>query len=352
MTDEDTYKDIAGESAGESHNAPQSYSSGGTFTKLHRYKIWNPDPKRPDAAVTPGVIMAHKDASGAKTTEVVESVQAVILYASQSRLLKGNATTDWRPICQSHDGHAPSTRVLQPLCRKATAADVAEVVGAWKNFDEAKVSGVVQEVAPGGKLDFCGMQLKNGDVIPLCPYARVDPVTQKLGPCRKFLYLHCYDIERGREFTVELGGKAIQHDKKCKASIHDFYKFLESKGNLPSYAFRIRFEALRDGETPYYMANFRGWQPIADATNRAAMKSRAEDAKESYERQAAWRPQDKVVTATASQSGAAQPVAAQPAQQASAPPKPAVKPQPPPVAQPAPPLEPPEVSFDDDDIPF
>lgn len=316
------------------------------------YKVWNADPKvvyndETGPKRTPGIVMVTNEGTKdnpKKVTEVVDKVRAVILFKSEARKLARGSGPNWRIACQSHDGCHPSLRIEQPLCRKTKAQDLAQIFSQWKGFDEAKVNAKVQEVTDGtGELQICGLKTKNG-VLTLCPFAKKDPDTGQAGACKSYIYLHCWDIDRQREFKMELGGKNTYASEKFTSPIHEFFKFLrssehkDSEGNpkgLDCFSFVVEFSPKKT-EANYYL-DVTNIRPIEQSSNRQDMRERAQRVKQLYEQDSLWVSKEEYEKLKqANQPKLAQPVAA---------------PQTPTVPTPAP-VEDKPVSFDEDDIPF
>lgn len=313
-SDTELLKQIAEESTG-TDSGDLDYGTAGNGGQLReypaKYKVWNRDPANtycfgepPEGSgmtkLTPGIAMITSTGTTKENrvrhTELVEKVRAVVLFKTEARKLATGSGKFHRTLCQSHDGVRPSLRIEQPFCRKASASDVAQVFGQWKNYDKAKIDGAVEKVTDGTEqLQMCAMKAANG-TISLCPQARRDPITGKAGPCKPSIYLHCYDIDRKREFTLDLGGKSIWHSDFI-APVHEFFKFLHTsapkvKGQphkrLDCYAFTVELTSAVDGA--YYYLKVKKWTPIVNAENRADMRARALKAKKSYERMASWVP--------------------------------------------------------------
>jgi hypothetical protein len=330
----------------------------------HSYKVWNPNPQKPDAEKTPGIVMRTTTfkigGERESTTEVVQKVKAVILFASPGRkLTKGGG----QAVCQAHtvsdiDGNEfvhqiPSLRIKEPLCRKASAEDVAAILSQWRSYDKAKVDAAVTELTSGGKLQACGIQAKGG-FISLCPYARKDPITGQRGLCKSHFYVVAYDIERKREFTMELTGQSIEASNRFIAPFHEFFKYLRTAGTngLPCYVFSLDIASLTVGN--FNIVNISGWKPVAQAENRKQMAERAKAASERYQK-AAVRLADADFKKQKESSGSSTVQVAPPKQQAQPQPTtPAVPPAAPLTPTPAPtgPISTGAVSFEDDDINF
>lgn len=307
MSDQDIYNEIGAEEYGNDSQGPFEYraerGAQGPVT-LYSVKVWNPNPQKLDAPKTPGLVITTKRKDGGKWTsekENVDTIKAVILFSSPGRKLEKGVGKDHQTICSSHcvsktegDQFAkqiPSLRIKEPLCRKATAQDVAGIFSQWKNYDDAKVNAAVSEVTEGGKLQVCGIRM-DGGFATLCPFAKKDPITGQKAACKPHIYVKAYDIERKREFTMELTGQSIDYSSRFVAPYHEFFKFIRSAGpvengknkGLPSYAFVVTLSALQVGQ--YYILNINKWVPIVKAENRLEMKEKARVAAEAYEKAA------------------------------------------------------------------
>jgi len=372
-TDQELFDEIAAEGFDPQFSGALSYS--GNVGKAEReatyyqYKVWNPNPKKPEATPTPGIVMMTTKIKGQqreKTIEVVPKVKAVLLFASPGRKLTraGGAA-----VCSAHttsriEGsifthQIPSVRIKDPLCRRASASDIATILSQWKGYDQAKIDAAVKELTEGGKLQACGIQAKDG-FIPLCPYARKDPVTGKRGDCKAHFYVVAWDIERSREFTMELTGQTIENSNRFIAPFHEFWKFIRTAGpkkdnastGLPCYAFSLDISSLTIGD--FNIVNIANWKPVAKAENRKQMAEKAKGAAERYQKAASklstedWKAQRDAQNAA---KAAAQPVAQPAPSVAPVVAAPAVKA----VVneRPAFALDPePAVSFDEDDVDF
>lgn len=284
---------------------------------LPTYKVWNPNPTEKGDA-TPGIVMTTVEVKGdekIKHKEVVDSVKAVILYQSPGRKLARGTGKTFQVACQSHDGLRPSLRVEAPLCRKLTAEDVASVFSQWKGYDQARVSAKVQEVTEHtGKLQFCSLKTNDG-FIRLCPYAKKDPDTGRAGACKEHIFVHCYDLEREREFKMELTGRSIERGN-FTSPFHEFFKGLREQGpvingkprGLPCFAFSVTMSSAPSGG--FFYLNVTNPTPIESAEERSRYKVKAEKAREAYEKDAHRLSQaeyDKLKSARTVEKGNTQP---------------------------------------------
>ena len=255
------------------------------------YKVWNPNPQNSSAPRTPGIVMVETVGEGEqreKKIEIVDRVRAVILYSREGRQLASGKGANWSIKCASDDGVRPAIRIDKPLCRGTTTQDLVEVIGKWRGYDKAKVDAKVAEVVNGdGKLIVCGIRGANG-TIALCPYARKDPVTGNAGGCKPFRFVHAYDIDRKREFTMQLTGKSDMHGLKFNSPIHEFYKYLRTQGEVTdgrpcghnSFGYRVVLSPAQDGN--FYYLNVTDYQVIQDENNIKEMVDRAMKAAEKF----------------------------------------------------------------------
>ena len=236
--------------------------NSGEERAYYNYRVFNLPPapsKKQVESYQPGIKMTKSvkqpDNTYLKTHEVVKEINAVILYASQARTLKGG---NGRPLCQSSDGVAPSLTVEKPLCGKATTEDLVKIIGKWKGMDKAKVDAKVKELTSNDRLKVCGIKTATG-VIALCPYATRDAFTGKKGECVPLVKLTCYDIDRKRIFEMELSKEAIALNKFTKADYHKFMEFAQEEGN-PCYNYKITLypkkETIEKIGLSYYSAGF------------------------------------------------------------------------------------------------
>ena len=264
------------------------------YPSVPRYKVWNADPRVENQVPSPGVVMKVTEGSGdnkTSTTETVESVRSVILFTSYGRKVVTGSGKNFRTLCSSHDGHTPSLKIDEPLCRKASASDLAKIFSQWKGYDQVKVDAQIREVTQGtGELQVCGLKSKNG-TIALCPYSKKDPLTGTRGPCKEHIFIEAFDLDRERNYRMELTGKSIWNSDFV-APFHEFFKFLKTGGPqkdgkpipMPCYAFEVQLSALKDGK--FYLANFTNWKPLP-AEERVKMRTFAENARDAYDKDAA-----------------------------------------------------------------
>lgn len=260
---------------------------------LPTYKVWNANPQKPTTP-TPGIVMTSVRYEGEGDTRqkhvtnegVVSQVKAVILYQSPARKLgRGNGPA-FRVVCASCDGEVPRLSIDSPLCRKTTAEDVAKVFSQWKSYDQARIEGVVQKVTQGtDRLQFCGLKKEDGQVITLCPYGKKDADSGQAAACKQYVYLQAYDVERDREFQMELAGTSIS-TFKFLAPFHEFFKFLKDNGPngraLPGYLFQVNLSVSLNGAN-YYL-NVSDYLPVSKPEVKAAYKARAEAAYRTYQK--------------------------------------------------------------------
>jgi hypothetical protein len=319
--------------------------------ELPTYKVWNPNPKNPGQPVTPGVVMVSVTGRGAekvKSEERTDKVRAIILFRSAGRMLAGGEGKNFNVQCQSH-GYItddtgkkmrPSLKIQQPLCRDATAQDVAQIFSQWKGFDQAKIDAKVAEVTEGtGCLQVCGLKAADGSLIALCPSARWTKVGRRnIAPaCQPREFIHAYDLDRKREFKMELGGQSIKNDQKYVSPLFQFYAWIRAQGKeAVSFQYEVEISPLQNGA--FYVVNVANPQKIDEALL-AEIEPRAHDAKDRYLRQASWLPKEEYERRKAQAGGgddkSPQSITSRPVQQPELPPA----------------LQKP-VSFDDDDIPF
>lgn len=361
IDDKDVLNEIAGEDYDSAFGGDTEYSTKpkGDATRgsvtYYEYKVWNPNPQNPGLPKTPGVVMTTVSREGdkwVKSQEIVEKVRCVILFTSSGRKLSGGKSKNFQAICQSHDGLRPSLRIAEPLCRKVSAEDHAKTLAQWKGYDAAKVEGALKEQTEGGKLAICGLKSKDG-FITLCPYSKdvKDKVTGQRGVCVRHIFIKAYDVDRKREFKMELTGGSIENNTRFISPFHEFFKFLRTQGpvvdgrnrGIACYNFILDLSSFANGN--FFIANFKNYKPIEKAENRQDMKTRAERAKADYEKDATRLSKeeyekhkkdraehDKKQTAQKEEVKKVQPVAVEPTKRQAE------------DAQP--------VSFEDDDVPF
>ncbi len=313
---------------------------------LPTYAVWNPNPKNPGSPVTPGIKMTVVTGEGDDrkyATEVTESLNAVILFRSVGRSIKGDKG---RIVCQSHgtvlddkgDKLRPSLRITQPQCRNATAQDVAQVFAKWKGFDQAKIDAKVEEVTDGtGCLQVCGLKGKDGRMIPLCPSAQWGEYRgKKIKPdCQPNIFVHGYDLDRNREFKMELTGNSIRNDERFRAPFFEFFKHLRTT-DAACFQWRVKLSGLKNGDTAFYVLNVTDFHALGESEVKK-MEQMALDARERYIRQASWLSKE-AYDAQRKQAGATGTTNATDVGAGDTPKAPSSPPAP--------------VSFDDDDIPF
>ncbi len=297
MTNE--YDDLIGEIPEGLAEVGQSTSKFAPAMPL--YKVWNTNMKDPTAPSYAGkmlIVTSSKNPTPTgdtdkwlKKVEVIDQVNAVILYHSLQRTLKGNKGA---PICRSHGSPeetktvGPSASIDSPLCRQATAADVVKVIGAFKGFDQARINATIAETVDGsGCLKACGMKTRDG-MIPLCPAARKNPITGQSAACKESRYVIAYDIDRDQLFKMELGFSSIKSDQRYVAPFPQFLNFLRTSGpkkdgktvGLASYMFTVRLSSLQDGA--FFLLNVQNQGVISSKETRETMKQKAIAAKEGY----------------------------------------------------------------------
>lgn len=220
------------------------------------YKVWNNNPKAPSPEPTPGVIMVESElVSGAwvKRKEVTPSVRAVVLFGTPSRILK---TNNGAAACLSKDGLRPLESLARKGCEAATSDDLVKIMSTWKGFDKTKVDSTVSKLLNDeGRLSFCALDGK----VPLCPQARRDPFSGKVN-CRSTYTLFGYDLERERQFKMELTGPS-QYDnaKRYVAPIFDFMREV-FKQKKKCYELAVDISPLKKDDL--YVVNFSNWSPV------------------------------------------------------------------------------------------
>ncbi len=248
----------------------------------YKYKVWNANPQKPDAPRTPGIVMVSETGRGedrVKEVEVVDSVRAVILFKSTGRELARGSGKAFRTVCSSFGGDAPSAGIDKPLCKKANAQDLAQIFSQWKGFDQAKVDAKIAEVTDEtGHLKICGLKTKDGH-INLCPFARKDPDTGQAGACKSHVYLLCYDLDRKREFTMQLGSKNTWSGEKYTSPILSFYKEVH-KGDRDSYEYEV--ELLPELNGSNFILGVKKLNEITEQHELDNLHARAVNAAESY----------------------------------------------------------------------
>lgn len=381
MTEQEVLDQIAGE-AKEGFSGSVNYEKGERkYEDKPVYRVWNRNPGWDEAKdgpepTTPGMMMITKVGTGKeakKDKEVVDKVQAVILYTSHGRKFDSGNGRNYHVVCQSHDGISPSVRIDEPMCRDATVTDLVNIMSGWKGIDQARIDANVQSLTNGTEqLQMCGLATpgSTSPCITLCPMGRRDVKKDKKGniikstaaPCQPNIYVEAYDIKRKRRFTMELKGSAIKHDQKFIAPFHEYFKYMR-KGtgskSFPCYAFIVDLYSASDGKFNYLgVAN---WRPISDAANRAEMEKLALDSKAGYEKQASKLSREayeasKERRAKESEANSKEPVVANNIHtnsmaQSTRPNQIQVSAQPETI-QPEPEEDTSPVSFDEDDIPF
>lgn len=362
MINQNVLDALANEDYGDDNLGPFNYEGGRAAPRpiLARYKVWNPNPQNLEAPKTPGIVMTvtTKTKVNGKdeytyTDEIVESVNAVLLFSSPGRKLAG---AKGAVICSSHDGVVPSLRIDQPLCRDTSAADVAKVFSQWKGYDEAKVKDAVKEATENSdQLKICGLKGSNG-MITLCPYGKKDQRTGQAPACKQNIFVHGYDIDRKREFKMVLTGGSISYGNFI-APYHEFYKFLRTQGpvnngrasGLPSYIYSVRLSSLPN--RAYFVLNVKDYKLIEQAENRQDMKARAQKAKEMWEKDAHRLSKEEYLKIKTSKKLGTTDSANSPTQPGSEMVQVAAA-NVTPAQSPAIEDDVPQVSFDDDDIPF
>lgn len=305
---------------------------------LPTYKVWNANPKSASATPTPGIVMTTTTGRGeekTKNVEVVQTVKAVILFRSPGRRKNRGSGATFRTECESHgyvldgkgDKMRPSLKIQEPLCRKATAQDLAQTFSQWKGYDQAKVDAKIQEVTDGtGQLQVCGLKTSSGGFIPLCPKVKWNDGDKPT--CSPYLHVAAYDVERKRQFRMELTGRSMQNDNKFISPFFEFFKFLRKAktDGATCFEYTVELAPLQNGA--FYLLDVRNYEKIEDEKVLAEMEHMALESRERWMNQASWLPKEQYE---------AQKVASQ----AQPPETPVQKAQ---VDAPA--------SFDEDDIPF
>ena len=322
-------------------DADREYGSAKTPSKKYPYyKVWNANPQNPGAERTPGIVMSVKDGDS-WTNEIVPRLRAVILYTSFGRSWQvDNGKT---VKCQSHDGKQPALAHLKNApCGKLTSEDVATVLLGWKNADKAKVDAQVAELTEDGKLSFCGISIKGkpGEIIPLCPMARANKAEDIKVRCKPYIFMHCYDLDRQREFKMTLTGQSTYNNDRFISPFHTFMASLAKRGQdgKPIKSFNVEVELSTSPNGAMFYLNLKELSFLSPDI-RTEMKNRAVAAYEEYQKNAHRLSKEEYEKNKSSQT---QPQAqATSVQQAS-----------PEPVQPARPAPPPPISFEDDDIPF
>lgn len=252
------------------------------------YKVINANPQKPGEAITPGIQMITKEGEN-KKTETVPSLTAVILFQSAARVLGRGTGKDFKVVCSSNDGISPAVSIDNPLCRKATSQDVAKIISGWKGMDKAKVDAKLADVAPNGVLNCCGIAAGDGS-IPLCPYARKDEATGQKGACKPKVYVRAFDIERNREFEMDLSGKSIESWAKFISPFWEFIYFLRTKKH-PCFAYQVKLSVAPNGA--YWYLNVSNPTPLASKELIDDMENRAYSAREAYLKRASYLSKEK-----------------------------------------------------------
>lgn len=350
MTQEELNAILAREENGEFVGSFK-YSEKRTPMAKISYSVWNP-PLAGDVADEPGIVMRVNQKVGDKwetSKEKVPSVNAVILFATPARdFTKIRAGAKPEQLCHSHDGQHPSAKIDSPLCRKATASDVVQIISKFKGYDAAKIESVSHELTQGtGQLQMCGLKTANG-FINICPYAKKDPVTGAKPGCKEQMYVAGYDLDRSRQFIMELTGKSIRMGETFTAPIHDFFKALRKLGpagedgrakGLPCYAVKVKLAPAKDGR--FYYLDVALDSHITEAEELTNMQFMAHDALDRYHK-AAMRLSKEAFEASRKEK-----MQAKEGQGPAVPVQPT--PEPPKVIQASPKKA---VSFEEDDIPF
>jgi hypothetical protein len=378
MTDQNLNDELASE-------AEEGFGGGTEYEKrvnreptpgLPVYRVWNKNPNKPDEPATPGIAMITREGDK-KLVEIVPTIKAVILYAHNARRFATGSGKTFRVSCESHGmvkeigetkAIVPSVKVDAPLCRNANVKDLVQIMSKWKNMDQAKIDAKIKEVTDeSGELMVCGLKTAQG-MIALCPFARRNETKDKTGKvlksskpdCEEYIYVQAYDIERKREFKMELVGKAIWNGEFV-APFHQFFKFLRTAGGVKDgnpvghscFSYSVVLSPATDGKSFYL--NVTDHKAIAQAENRATMKDLAVKAKDKYARgasrlsKAAYMASKQIKEVEKAQNSA--PVQNVPTPVT--PPVVAAPVQPTPVAEAAPARSQSQpVSFDEDDIPF
>lgn len=314
-------------------SSPFNYNSPkpGRVIAFHKYKARNRNMKNPSEAFTPGILMRTSTKEGDKwvsSDETVASVNAVILFISPMRKLEG---AKGKLVCGSHDGCAPSPNLKDPKCRKASVNDLVQILSKWKGYDEAKIKGTVGLLTNGGAtLEMCGLKKKDGDIIPLCPMAMRDKDLGKPASCKPYIMAYCYDLDRKRNFTMELSGGSIRMRDDYLAPFHQFMKRANESG-VPYFGYSVRLSSLEDGG--FFLLNVDGDVQLDEETL-ADMNERALAASERHQKAATrLSREDYLAQKKEKEAKAAEPPS-------------------PPPSIPKPVIQNDSVSFEDDDIPF
>ena len=317
----------------------------------HKYKVWNlnpqwkSDPQVADSPksqpITPGIVMKTMKKDGSQwshTEEIVPVVRAVILFNSSGRQVETREKGKMVIKCSSHDGVHPSMNVKEPFCRDATAADIATLVGNWREMDQAKIEAKVQEVTDGGKLSFCSIKTNSG-FITLCPHAKKDPRTGAKAICKQHVFVKAYDLDREREFTMQLTGSSIDTGPKFISPFYEFFDWMRNQPlvtvngqgrQAPCFVYEVELASMASGA--FYLLNVKNYKRLPEE-KWGTMKSMAYAAKDAYQKSSMRLSKEEY-------------------DKTRKPAVPANKPEAPAVTAPVVNTTVNSVSFDDDDIPF
>ena len=282
---QDIYELLAQEESG-ADEAFKVKESRAQFVNI-QYKVLNSKPGDPAPDKSGIVKTKSAKADGKKqilSSDLVDEVRAVILYTSDSRLLY---TT--KVVCCSDDGYTPSGRIESPMCKRATAQDVAEVLSKFKGYDQARITSVTQELTQDtGKLCHCSIQTNNG-FIPICPASRYDDMGRPPA-CKQQVFVAAWDIDAECLFYMTLTGLSIRNDRKFKSPFHCFRDFLAKK-KVPAYCIEVTLSAAKAERS--YVLDVQNFTPVADAAKRGEFKKMAEAELERYVRRACQGPEGK-----------------------------------------------------------
>ena len=257
------------------------------------YKLLNCSPKATDeerADFRPGIRIGD---------DVVDKVNAVILYTSDGRKLVKKVEGKFTTTCCSYDGESPAPKIESPECSKLTTDGLAGILAKFKGYDKAKVDAKVAELTEDGALRFCSIKTAN-DFIPMCPKSRWNEDAGVAGPCKPCVHLFAYDLDRKVVFKMELTGRSISSNKKFTSPLAIYRKWL-GQNRVNCYSFKVELQPAKDGA--FYHLDILSYTPLLDAEERARIKQLAHDTFEGYQRNANWTPDAK------KQEEAPQPVA-------------------------------------------
>lgn len=223
--------------------------------KALRIKVANRNPQKPDVPFEPGLVVKDAEAG----VSLVQSIDAVILLYSHTRsLFAGKKGL----LCSSDDGHAPSLKHKEPLCKKATTAEIAAILKGFKGMEEARLTDLTGQLTEGGDhLLYCGIAKTDGTIIPMCPMARRDELggTAK---CKPAITLAGVERGTGRKFYLSVSGSSIRRDKESTAPLWQFLEFLGEK-EIPVYNVSVTLTTKKT-ENGVYVLDVTNVQPLPE----------------------------------------------------------------------------------------